>query len=63
LRKKPGSRRRGVSFEGYHLPGLQTTDAIATIDGHDSSTAATGERAAWFRDSECNLLGIGQPIT
>jgi hypothetical protein len=21
-----------------------------------------GERAAWFRDSEGNLLGIGQPI-
>jgi len=22
-----------------------------------------GERAAWFRDSEGNLLGIGQPLT
>jgi hypothetical protein len=22
----------------------------------------TGERAAWFRDSEGNLLGIGEPV-
>lgn len=56
-------RRRGVTFEEYDLPGLYTADAIATIDGNYPSTAATGERAAWFRDSEGNLLGIGQPIT
>ena len=55
-------RHRGISFEEYDLPGLRTTDAIATIDGNYPSTAATGERAAWFRDSEGNLLGIGQPI-
>jgi hypothetical protein len=56
-------RRRGVTFEEYNLPGPHTIDAIATIDGRYPSAAATGERAAWFRDSEGNLLGTGQSIT
>jgi catechol 2,3-dioxygenase-like lactoylglutathione lyase family enzyme len=56
-------RRRGVTFEEYDLPGLHTAGAIATIDGNYPSTAATGERAAWFRDGEGNLLGISQPMT
>jgi catechol 2,3-dioxygenase-like lactoylglutathione lyase family enzyme len=56
-------RARGVTFKEYDLPGLHTTDAVATIEGNYPSTAAIGERAAWFRDSEGNLLGIGQPIT
>ena len=28
----------------------------------DYPSAGTGERAAWFRDSEGNLIGIGQPV-
>jgi catechol 2,3-dioxygenase-like lactoylglutathione lyase family enzyme len=55
-------RARGVQFENYDLPGLTTTNGIATIEGNYPSKG-TGERAAWFRDSEGNLLAIGQPIT
>ncbi|HEX6421510.1 MAG TPA: VOC family protein [Acidimicrobiales bacterium] len=55
-------RRRGVVFEEYDMPGLTTRDGIADVEGNYPSTGATGERAAWFRDSEGNLLGVGQPI-
>ena len=54
-------RARGVEFEKYDLPGLRTVDGIAEIAGNYPSKG-TGERAAWFRDSEGNLLGIGQPV-
>ena len=54
-------RARGVVFEEYDLPGLVTVDGIAEIDGNYPSKGV-GERAAWFRDSEGNLLGIGQAI-
>jgi catechol 2,3-dioxygenase-like lactoylglutathione lyase family enzyme len=53
-------RARGVVFEEYDLPGLRTVDGIADIAGNYPSKGS-GERAAWFRDSEGNLLGIGQP--
>ena len=54
-------RARGVVFEEYDLPGLKTVDGIAGIDGNYPSKGV-GERGAWFRDSEGNLLGIGQPV-
>ena len=54
-------RARGVVFEEYDLPGLRTRDGVATIEGNYPSKG-TGEYAAWFKDSEGNLLGIGQPI-
>ena len=54
-------RARGVVFEQYDLPGLTTVDGIAEVAGNYPSSGV-GERAAWFRDSEGNLLGIGQPI-
>jgi catechol 2,3-dioxygenase-like lactoylglutathione lyase family enzyme len=54
-------RARGVVFEEYDLPGLKTVDGIADIDGNYPSKGIA-ERGAWFRDSEGNLLGIGQPI-
>ena len=54
-------RARGVVFESYELPGLTTVDGIAEIAGNYPSKGS-GERAAWFRDSEGNLLGIGQPV-
>jgi catechol 2,3-dioxygenase-like lactoylglutathione lyase family enzyme len=54
-------RARGVEFEQYDLPGLRTVDLIAEIRGNYPSKG-TGERGAWFRDSEGNLLGIGAPI-
>jgi catechol 2,3-dioxygenase-like lactoylglutathione lyase family enzyme len=54
-------RARGVVFEEYDLPGLTTVDGIAEIDGNYPSKGR-GERGAWFRDSEGNMLGIGQPV-
>jgi catechol 2,3-dioxygenase-like lactoylglutathione lyase family enzyme len=54
-------RRRGVVFEEYDLPGLRTVNGIAEVEGNYPSVGI-GERGAWFRDSEGNLLGIGQPI-
>jgi tRNA-Thr(GGU) m(6)t(6)A37 methyltransferase TsaA len=55
-------RARGVVFEEYDLPGLTTMDAIAEVAGNYPSKGGVGERAAWFRDSEGNMLGIGQAI-
>ena len=54
-------RSRGVELLEYDVPGLTTEDGIATIEGNYPSVGR-GERGAWFRDSEGNLLGIGQPI-
>ena len=54
-------RRRGVVFEEVDLPGLKTVDGIAEVAGNYLSKGS-GEMAAWFRDSEGNMLGIGQPI-
>jgi predicted enzyme related to lactoylglutathione lyase len=55
-------RERGVEFEEVDLPGLRTVDGIAEVAGNYPSKGGKGERAAWFRDSEGNVLGIGQPI-
>jgi catechol 2,3-dioxygenase-like lactoylglutathione lyase family enzyme len=55
-------KRRGVVFEDVDVPGLETTDGIAEVEGNYPSKGGKGERAAWFRDCEGNLLGIGQPI-
>jgi catechol 2,3-dioxygenase-like lactoylglutathione lyase family enzyme len=54
-------RARGVVFEESDAPGLRTVDGIADIDGNYPSKGS-GERAAWFRDSEGNMLGIGQRV-
>jgi catechol 2,3-dioxygenase-like lactoylglutathione lyase family enzyme len=53
---------RSVEFETVDAPGLSTRDGIADIDGNYPSTGAHGERGAWFRDSEGNLIGVGQPV-
>jgi catechol 2,3-dioxygenase-like lactoylglutathione lyase family enzyme len=53
---------RGVVFEEYGLPGLTTVGGIAQVDGNYPSKGNVGERAAWFKDSEGNLLAIGQPV-
>jgi predicted enzyme related to lactoylglutathione lyase len=44
-------RAKGVTIEEYDFPGLKTEDGIATIEG---------ERAAWFKDSEGNVIGVFQ---
>jgi catechol 2,3-dioxygenase-like lactoylglutathione lyase family enzyme len=54
-------RSRGVVFEEYDLPGLQTVDGIAEIEGQYPSKGG-GERGAWFRDSEGNMLAIGELV-
>jgi catechol 2,3-dioxygenase-like lactoylglutathione lyase family enzyme len=54
-------RARGVVFEEVDLPGLKTVNGIADIAGHYPSKGR-GERAAWFRDSEGNMLGISQLV-
>jgi catechol 2,3-dioxygenase-like lactoylglutathione lyase family enzyme len=54
-------RSRGVVFEEYDFPGFTTVNGIAEIEGNYPSKG-TADRAAWFRDSEGNVLGIGQPI-
>ncbi|MET7284848.1 VOC family protein [Streptomyces sp. NPDC005573] len=55
-------RRRGVVFEEVDSPGFRTENGIAEIEGNYPSKGARGERAAWFHDSEGNLLGMGQPL-
>ncbi len=42
-------RKRGVTFEEYDYPTLKTVNGIAD---------AGGNKAAWFKDSEGNILGI-----
>ncbi len=54
-------RARGVVFEEYDLPGLTTVNGIAEIEGNYPSKGR-GERGAWFKDSEGNLIGIGEPV-
>jgi len=44
-------RARGLQFEEYDYPNLKTVDGIADL-GY--------AKAAWFKDSEGNLLGIAQ---
>ncbi|MEU6141325.1 VOC family protein [Streptomyces sp. NPDC047081] len=44
-------RGRGVTFEDYDQPGLKTVNGVAEDDGM---------RAAWFKDSEGNILCVTQ---
>ncbi len=55
-------KARGVVFEEYDLPVLTTAGGIAQVAGNYPSKGGAGERAAWFKDSEGNLLAIGQPV-
>ena len=47
-----GLRDRGVVLE---------VDGITEVEGNYPSKG-TGERAIWFRDSEGNLLGVGEVV-
>ncbi|MET8813093.1 VOC family protein [Streptomyces sp. NPDC004549] len=55
-------RAKGVVFEDVDSPGFRTRDGIAEIEGNYPSKGARGERGAWFRDSEGNLLGVGELV-
>lgn len=46
-------RSHGIQFEEYDLPGLKTVNGIATLGRH---------HAAWFKDSEGNILAVGDVI-
>jgi predicted enzyme related to lactoylglutathione lyase len=46
-------RARGVVFEEYDMPGIKTVNGIAT---------AGGNKAAWFKDSEGNILAVIQTV-
>jgi catechol 2,3-dioxygenase-like lactoylglutathione lyase family enzyme len=54
-------RNRGIAFEEVDVPGLRTVDGVAEVDGNYPSKGS-GERAAWFRDSEGNMLGISELV-
>lgn len=47
-------RGRGLIFEEYDYPNLKTVNGIADL---------VYARAAWFKDSEGNLLGVAQRTT
>jgi catechol 2,3-dioxygenase-like lactoylglutathione lyase family enzyme len=47
----PELRQGGVVFEEYDFPGLKTEDGVADLGS---------ELAAWFKDSEGNILGLFQ---
>lgn len=53
-------RAKGVVFEEYDGP-LATVDCIAEIKGNYPSKGI-GERGAWCRDSEGNMIGLCQPV-
>jgi catechol 2,3-dioxygenase-like lactoylglutathione lyase family enzyme len=55
-------KRRGLEFEQVDMPGMNTEDGIVEVPGNYPSKGGRGERAAWFRDLDGNLMGIGQPI-
>ena len=44
-------KKRGVEFEDYDEPGMKTENNIST---------AGGAKAAWFKDTEGNILAVVQ---
>ncbi len=45
-------KAKGVKFESYDMPGLRTDE--------NDIAASDGARAAWFKDTEGNVLGLVQ---
>lgn len=52
-------RSRGVQFEPVDIAGFEVEDDIVTVPDNYPSKGR-GERGAFFRDSEGNLLALGQ---
>jgi predicted enzyme related to lactoylglutathione lyase len=44
-------KARGVKFEDYDFPGLRTVNGVASTGGG---------KAAWFKDSEGNIMALIQ---
>ena len=52
-------RSRGLEFEPFDIPGFEVeNDMVVVPDNYPSK--GSGERGAFFRDSEGNLLAIAQ---
>ena len=47
-------KARGVTFEEYDMPGLKTVNGINTTGNN---------KAAWFKDTEGNIMAIIQTIS
>jgi predicted enzyme related to lactoylglutathione lyase len=47
-------KSRGVVFEHYDMPGMQQTDSDIMVAG--------GAKAAWFKDTEGNIMALIQPL-
>jgi hypothetical protein len=45
--------KRGVVFSDYDLPGLKTVDHVCVLGA---------EKAAWFNDTEGNILCLHEDI-
>jgi catechol 2,3-dioxygenase-like lactoylglutathione lyase family enzyme len=52
-------RERGVKLEEYDDGPFATKNGIAEVKGNYPSKGK-GERGCWFRDSEGNLIGMGE---
>lgn len=46
-------RGKGLVFEEYDFPGLKTVNGVAILGTY---------KAAWFKDTEGNILNIGQKV-
>lgn len=47
-------RAKGVGFERYEMPGVDSSSDVHTIDMGDGSA----HKAAWFKDPDGNIIGI-----
>lgn len=45
-------RAQGVEFQDYDFPGLKTENGVAALED--------GSKAAWFTDTEGNILALNQ---
>jgi catechol 2,3-dioxygenase-like lactoylglutathione lyase family enzyme len=52
-------RARGLRFERFDVPGFELRGDIVVVPSNYPSKG-TGELGAFFRDSEGNLLSVGQ---
>jgi catechol 2,3-dioxygenase-like lactoylglutathione lyase family enzyme len=54
-------RDRGLEFERFDVPGFEARGDVVVVPSNYPSKG-TGELGAFFRDSEGNLLAIGQLV-
>jgi catechol 2,3-dioxygenase-like lactoylglutathione lyase family enzyme len=43
-------KSKGITFEEYDIPGVKTVEGVADF--------GNGERGAWFKDSEGNIIAL-----